>query len=110
MYDYDRNAILDEPIKNMQAVTIRNEFLKVRKVPKTRGSNPKLYSMENECSRDLKETIKKYEIDFQLAPPHMHRRNAAEQSIRNYKNHFISGFSMTDPDFPIRKWDRLLSQ
>ena len=25
------------------------------------------------------------------------------------KNHFISGFSTTDPDSPIRKWDRLLS-
>ena len=60
IYDYDSNEILDEPIKNMQAVTIRNEFLKVHKVPKTRGSNPKLYSMENECSSDLKEAMGNY--------------------------------------------------
>ena len=54
--------------------------------------------------------MNKYEIDFQLAPPHMHIRNAAEQAIRTYKNHFISGFSTTDPYFPIRYWDRLISQ
>ena len=52
----------------------------------------------------------KYEIDFQLDLPHMHRWNVAEQSIRTYKNHFISGFSTKYPDFPINKWDRLLSQ
>ena len=51
-----------------------------------------------------------YEIDLQLAPPHMHRRNAAERTIRTCKNHFIAGFSTTDPDLPIRKWDQLLSQ
>ena len=66
--------------------------------------------MDNECSSDLKEAMKKYEIDFQLDPPHMHRQNAAERAIRTYKKHFISGFSTTDPYFPIIKWDRLLSQ
>ena len=45
-----------------------------------------------------------------MAPPYMHRQNAAERAIRTYKNQFISGFSTTDPDFPISEWDRLLSQ
>ena len=45
--------------------------------------------MNNECSSDLKEAMKKYEIDFQLAPPHRHRINAAERAIRTYKNHLI---------------------
>ena len=54
--------------------------------------------------------MKKYEIDFQLAPPHMHRLNAAERAIRTFKNYFISGFSSTYPDLPISKWDRLISQ
>ena len=40
----------------------------------------------------------------------MHRQNAAEQAIRNCKNHFISGFSTTDPDFRIRKWYQLISK
>ena len=45
MYDYDRNAILDEPIKNRQAVTIRDSFFKFNKVLKTRSKKPKVYIM-----------------------------------------------------------------
>jgi hypothetical protein len=26
-------------------------------------------------------------VDFQLVPPHVHRRNAAKESIRAFKNH-----------------------
>ena len=66
--------------------------------------------MDNKCSIDLKEAMKKYEIDFQLDPPHMHRQNTAERAIRTCKNHFISELSTTDPDLPIREWDRILSQ
>ena len=40
----------------------------------------------------------------------MHRLNAAERAIKTCKNHFIYGFSTTDSDSPISKWDRLLSQ
>ena len=101
MYEYNRNAVLVEPIKNRQAATIRDAFLRVLKVLKERCSNPKVYIMDNEYFSDLKESIKRYEIDLQLAPPHMHRRNAAEQSIRTCKNHFIAVFSMIDPYFPI---------
>ena len=54
--------------------------------------------------------MKKYEIDFQLAPPHIHRRNAADRAIVTYKNHFMSGLLTTDPDLQISKWDRLPSQ
>ena len=60
--------------------------------------------MDNYCSSDLKEAMKKYEIDFQMAPPHMHRKNTAEREIETYKNHFISIFSTTYTDFPIIKW------
>ena len=77
MYDYGINAILAEPIKNRQASTIRDAFLKIHKVLEARCSNTKVYIMDNKCYIDLKESMKKYGIDFQLAPPHMHRRNAA---------------------------------
>ena len=77
---------------------------------KARGSDTKVYIIENKCSSDLKEAMKKYEIDFQLDPSQMHKQNAAEQSIKTCKKHFIYGFWTTDSDFPIRKWDRLLSK
>ena len=54
MYEYDSNSILAEPIKNRQAETIRNAFLKIHKVLKARGIKPKFYIMENGCSSDLK--------------------------------------------------------
>ena len=66
-------------------------YSRSKKFLKARGSEPKFYIMDNECSSDLKEAMKKYGIDFQLAPPHMHRKNAAERSTRTYKNHFIYG-------------------
>ena len=81
MYDYDSNVILVEPIKNRQESTIRDVFLNVHKIIKERGSDPKGCIMNNECYGDLKEAMQKYEIDLQLDPPHMHRRNAAEQAI-----------------------------
>ena len=78
MCDYDINEILAEPIKNRQAETICYAFLKVHNALKARVSNPKAYIMDNECSSDLKEAMENYVIDFQLAPPHMHRQNAAK--------------------------------
>ena len=57
-----------------------------------------------------KKPWKKYTIDFQLAPPHMHRLNTSERSIGTFKNQFVSEFSTTDQDLPISKWDWLLSQ
>ena len=102
MYDYDRNVILFEQIKSRQAATIHDKFLNIHKIVKARGSDPKFYIMYNKCSIDLKEAMKKYEIYFQLYPTHMNRKNVAERAIITYKNHFISGFSTIDPDFPIR--------
>ena len=54
LYEYDSNKILAGPIKNGQASTIRNAFLNIHKILKSRGSNPKVYIMDNECSSDLK--------------------------------------------------------
>ena len=42
MYDYDSNKILAEPIKKRQAETIQDAFLKIHKVLKSRGSEPKV--------------------------------------------------------------------
>ena len=49
-------------------------------------------------------------MSFQLAPPNVHRRNAAERAIRTFKNHLLADIASTDPKFPIHEWDRLLPQ
>ena len=82
LYDYDSNEILYKPIKNRQAATIRDYFLKIHNIIKSGGSNTKFYMMDNKCSIDLKEDTKEFTIYFQLAPPHMHRQNSAEWAIR----------------------------
>ena len=40
-------------------------------------------------------------IDFQLVPPHLHRRNTAKRGIGIWKDHFIAKLSSTDTQFPI---------
>ena len=49
-------------------------------------------------------------IDYQLAPPGIHRRNAAERVIHTFKYHFITGVCTTEPDFLMQNWDRLLER
>ena len=77
----------------------------------TRGGNqPKLYILDNEASADLKKGLKKYKLAYQLVPPHVHRRNAAERAIGTFKNHFLACLTTCNPDFPVTEWDRLLFQ
>ena len=49
-------------------------------------------------------------MEYQLVPPHIHRRNASERAIRIFKNHFIAGLASTDPNFHLSNWCRLLPQ
>jgi hypothetical protein len=44
------------------------------------------------------------EIDYQLAPPHVYRRNAAKRAIRTFKNHFVAGLCSTDKHFALHLW------
>jgi hypothetical protein len=66
--------------------------------------------LDNECSSALRSILNQHDIQFQVVSPHMHRRNAAEREIQSLKIHFIAGILSVDPNFPLRLWDRLLSQ
>jgi len=66
--------------------------------------------MDNEVSAALIKEMQSRHVDFQLVPPHMHRRNKAERAIRTFKDHLITGLCAADPDFPMHLWDRLLPQ
>ena len=65
-----------------------------------RGLTPKLHIMDNEVSEDVKKYFENSDIRFQLVPPHMHRRYAAERSERNFRNHFIAALCNVDPRLP----------
>jgi hypothetical protein len=50
---------------------------------------PSLKRLDNEASLALRNYLTKEGIDYQLAPPHVHRRDNAERAIQGFKNHFI---------------------
>jgi hypothetical protein len=110
LYLYDSNAILVEPLKNRsEGEQIKAYENILQRIPTEQ--QPKIHWMDNEASTALKQLLKtKYDMQYQLVPPHIHRRNAAERAIRTFKNHFIAGLCSTHPDFPLRLWDSLLPQ
>ena len=61
-------------------------------------------------SNKLLNAFDKEKIKFQLVPPHIHIRNAAERAIDTWKNHFIAGLSSVHAEFPLLEWDRLVAQ
>jgi hypothetical protein len=75
-----------------------------------KGFKPKLQTLDNEASAALNICFTANDVDYQLVPPHFHRRNAAERAIRTFKEHFVAGLSSVDPTFPLHLWDRLLPQ
>jgi hypothetical protein len=75
-----------------------------------KGFKPKLQTFDNKASAALKNFFTANNVDYQLVPPHCHRRNAAERAIRTFKEHFVAGLSSVDPTFPLHSWDRLLPQ
>lgn len=110
LYDYDTNAILTEPLKNRTGNEILRAYQKLHTYLTSRGFKPCTHWLDNEASDALKQFNKQEQVTFQLVPPHMHRRNAAERAIRTWKNHFVAGLCSTDTNFPMHLWDRLLPQ
>jgi hypothetical protein len=110
LYDYDSNAILAEPIKSRQQDELLRAYTKLILYLKTRGLTPKLQRLDNECSTAMKAEMDTQEIDWQLTPVGIHRRNAAERAIRTFKNHLLAGLASTDDAFPVHLWCRLIPQ
>ena len=109
-YDYDSNNILADPIKSRTSLHIKDAYQKLRKLLCSRGLTPMTHVLDNECSKVLKEYMEEENETFQLVPPRLHQRNAAERSIQNFKNHFIAGMVSTHKDTPLHLWCRLLPQ
>ena len=51
-----------------------------------------------------------WKATFQLVPPDVHHRNAAECAIRTFKAHFLAILAGVDSAFPSSLWDTLLPQ
>jgi hypothetical protein len=110
LYEYDGNSVHAEPIKNRTAAEIKRAYTRILELLKSRGLHPKLQILDNEASKLLIDYLNEEGIDHQLAPPHVHQRNAAEQAISTFKDHFIAGLSSTDKDYPLDLWDKVVPQ
>jgi hypothetical protein len=110
IYDYDSHSILAETMKNRSAQEHVRAYNKRYHYLCARGFRPLLQKLDNEASTLLKNQMRLHNIDFQLVPPNMHRRNAAERAIRTFKKHFVAILATTDPDFPIRLWSKVVPQ
>jgi hypothetical protein len=108
LYDYDSNSILLAPMKNRGDKDMVRAFDLLIQSLIIRGLKHSLQRLENEASLALRNYLTKQEIDYQLAPPHFHRRNNAERAVQTFKNHFIEGLCSVDPNFPLKLWDKLL--
>jgi hypothetical protein len=110
LYDYDSSFIHTEAMPSRAAKSIVTAYATAHALFVKAGLWPQLQRLHNEASALLQQFMSDQDIDFQLAPPHLHCRNAAKRAIRTFKNHFIAGLCSTDPLFPLHLWDRLLPQ
>jgi len=110
LYDYDSNYIDAVAIPNRTAKAILGAYKLCHNKLVKAGIRPLLHRLDNECSDILKSFFHDNDITHQLAPPGIHRRNAAERAIQTFKDHLIAGLSSTDPQFPLHLWDKLLPQ
>ena len=110
IYHYGSNAILVSPLKICTGKLITEAYLNIYNMLKTRGIAPKTFIFDNETSNILLNAFENEGIQYQLVPPHMHRRNAAERAIETWKEHFIAGLSSIHPHFLMIEWDHLIYQ
>jgi hypothetical protein len=109
-YVYDCNYVKFIPMKCRSA----SEWVKacdtIHQELTVKGFKPKLQTLDNKASTALKNFFTANDVEYQLVPPHCHRRNAAERAIQTFKEHFVAGLSSVDPTFPLHLWDILLPQ
>jgi hypothetical protein len=109
-YVYDCNYVKVIPMKSRSASEWVKAYDTIHKELTVKGFKPELQTLDNKASTTLKNLFTANDVDYQLVPPHCHRRNAAERAIRYFKEHFVAGLSSVDPTFPLHLWDRLLPQ
>ena len=94
-YYCDDNAIMTFPMKNRSDAEFIRVLIKFYKCFKYRVIPPNLHILDNECSDSARKIIKQNNEIFQLVEPYNKQVNAAERTIRTFKNHLIVGLCTT---------------
>ncbi len=106
----DSDAILVEPMKNRTAGKTIWAYQVLIDRLNSAGIFSNLHILDNECSDDMKKTIRSNKMDFQLVPPHDHCCNLAKKAIQTFKDHFVAILWGADKSFPLHLRDHLLPQ
>jgi hypothetical protein len=100
LYDYDRDIILSSPMKNRGDKEMVRAFDLLIQSLILRGLKVPIQCLDNEAYLARRNYLTQQGITYQLAPPHIHKRNNAERAIQTFKNHFSAGLCSVDPTFP----------
>jgi hypothetical protein len=109
-YIYDCKFAKFTPMKSRSASEWVKAYDSVHQELTFKGFKSKLQTLDNESSAALKNFFTVNNIAYQLVRPRCHRCNAAECTIRTFKEHFVAGLSSVDTSFPMHLWYRLLPQ
>jgi hypothetical protein len=82
LYEDKSNAILFKPLKMCQAMDITTAWTELHLKLQENGFAPTLHILDNKCSHLMQKAFTKHLINFQLVPPHVHRRNPAKRAIQ----------------------------
>jgi len=110
VYDYDSKTILAEPLETRTGPDLLAAYIKIQSLLEQRGLKPKIHYLDNECPNILNQFMISKDEEYQLVPPHIHCRNAAEKSISTFKDHLISGLACIPPNLPLCFWCYLIHE
>jgi hypothetical protein len=110
LYHYKANTILATPIASLDNLIIFHAYKENFEQLAQKGFKPKLNFMDNQVRNHIEKFLKTKECKLQLFEPHTHCVNVVEQAIQMFKDAFISTLAMTNRDFPLKLWDRLMPQ
>ena len=97
----DSNVILIEPFQSRHDRHYIAVYSHIMTRPQERGHAVDLQVLDNEASAEYHHTITQTRKEkFQLLPPDVHLRNAAERAIRTFKAHFLAILAGVDRAFP----------
>jgi hypothetical protein len=109
-YVFDCNYVKVVPMNSRSASEWVKVYDLIHQELTSKGFKPKFQTLDIEESSALKNFFTAHDMEYQLVPPHFHRRNAAESAIHTFKGHFVAGLASVDPYLPLHLWDRLLPQ
>ena len=110
LYDFDSNYIAVQAIPSRTKEHLVTAYRSLLSLLIQRGLRPRFQRLDNEVSNLMRSEMEHHHVSYQLTPAGNHSRNAAERAIQTFKNHFISGLSSVNPQFPLQHWDKLLPQ